>query len=168
MPTQAERRESTRTAIVEAAFSAFVEHGAPDVALEDIARAAGVTKSTIHYHFHSRAGLLATVAVRLFQDIEERAMAGDEVTPQSYVRELLLAQAQPVGRVLFTLGDELMRLGRLEGVDPFRHLEARLRELGLSGSTAVASGAVLQFGRQLAFGLAQPHEIPRMLDELAL
>ncbi|MEM9615432.1 MAG: TetR/AcrR family transcriptional regulator [Actinomycetota bacterium] len=168
MATQAERRTATRAAITEAAFAAFVRQGSPDVPLEDIARDAGVTKSTIHYHYESRAGLLAAVATRLFLDLEQRATEGVERHATVYVTKLLEAQAEPVGRVLFTIGDELLRIGSLDGVDPYRHLRMRLDQLGAAGSSAVTAGAILQFGRQLAFGRAELDEIPAMVAELAL
>ena len=168
MATQEERRTATQNAIVEAAFSAFVHQGSPDVALEDIARDAGVTKGTILYHYQSRAGLLSAVAVRLFRDIEDSAAKGGSSDAVSYVRKVLTAQAGPVGRVLFTIGDELLRIGELEAIDPYRHLKQRLEDLGVPSSPAVTAGAVLQFGRQLAFGLADRKEIPAMLRDLDL
>ena len=168
MATQEERRRATRRAIIDAAFAAFVRQGSPDVPLADIARAAGVTKGTILYHYESRAGLLAAVAVRLFRDIEQQAGASAPLEASSYVSALLTAQSEPVGRVLFTIGDELLRIGSLEAIDPYRHLRHRLETLGIDGSSAVTAGAVLQFGRQLAFGLADPDEIPDLLSELGL
>ncbi|MEM7337619.1 MAG: TetR/AcrR family transcriptional regulator [Actinomycetota bacterium] len=168
MATQAERRSTTRAAIVEAASAAFIRHGSPDVSLDEIARDAGVTKGTILYHYESRAGVLAAVAVRLFADLEARVTAGEDVDATSYVTKLLAYQAGPVGRVLFTIGDELMRIGSLGAVDPYRHIRLRLDELSAPGSTAVIAGAVLQFARQLAFGLAEPDDIPAMVAELQL
>lgn len=171
MATQAERRATTRAAIVNAAFVAFEHNGSPDVPLEEIAQAAGVTKGTIHYHYTNRAGLLAALTVRLFTEIEDRATtsaAPDGVTATSYVRAILVEQAAPVGRVLFTVGDELLRIGSLESVDPYRYLCTKLEELGVAGQPIVLAGAVLQFGRQLAFGLADPDEIDAMVAALDL
>jgi AcrR family transcriptional regulator len=168
--TQAERRATTRAAIVDAAFAAFERHGSPDVSLDEIAQSAGVTKSTIHYHYTNRAGLLAALTVRLFSEIEARATAGaqHDVDAESYIRAILVEQAAPVGRVLFTVGDELLRIGSLESVDPYRYLCTKLDELGVAGQPIVLAGAVLQFGRQLAFGLADPDEIDTMVAALDL
>ncbi|MEM8905814.1 MAG: TetR/AcrR family transcriptional regulator [Actinomycetota bacterium] len=168
MPTQAERRSTTRRAIASAAFDAFVRSGSTVVALDEIARDAGVTKGTILYHYESRAGLLSAVAIRLFSDIEERATRGTDVDATTYVTRLLEAQTEPVARVLFLIGDELLRLERLDGVDPFLFLRQRLDELGTAGSSAVQAGAILQFGRQLAFGRARPDEITGMVAALGL
>ncbi|MFK7919374.1 MAG: TetR/AcrR family transcriptional regulator [Ilumatobacter sp.] len=171
MATQEERRSSTRKAIVDAAIEAFERHGSPDVPLEQIAQAAGVTKSTIHYHFSNRAGLLGTVAIRLFREIEERindVHAGGSLAAPDYVRALLAEQSAPVGRVLFTTGDELLRMGKSADVDPYRYLRHRLEQLGVGGSAAVKAAAIVEFGRQLAFGLMAPTDIGSLLHELDL
>lgn len=173
MATQAERRTSTRTAIIEAAYTEFVSRGAPDVALETIGERAGVTKGSIHYHFTNRAGLLAAVAEWVFEDIEDRVAASasasgtNDATAVGYVRALLHEQATPVGRVLFTIGDELLRTGDMGGdTDPYRYLCARLRRLGITGEVTVVAAAVMQFGRHLAFGQAEAADIEPMLDAL--
>jgi AcrR family transcriptional regulator len=64
--TQTERRNSTRCAIVKAAFDAFKKAGSADVALELIAENAGMTKGSIHYHFKNRVGLVMAVAIWVF------------------------------------------------------------------------------------------------------
>jgi AcrR family transcriptional regulator len=169
--TQAERRATTRAAIIDAAFVAVERHGSPDVPLEENAQAAGVTKGTIHYHYTNRAGLLAALTLRLFGEIEDRATISNAqhgVDAESYIRAILVEQAAPVGRVLFTVGDELLRIGSLESVDPYRYLCSKLEELGVAGQPIVLAGAVLQFGRQLAFGLADPSEIETMIAALDL
>ncbi len=165
MATQEERRNATRTAVIDAASAAFEAQGSPDVPLEEIADAAGITKSTILYHFKSRTRLLAAVAAALFVEIEDRAEAP---TAADYVRAVLVVQATPVGRVLFTVGDELLRTGDLGEIDPYRHLCSRLTELGVAEPVMVTAGAVMQFGRQLAFGLADASEIDGMVDALGL
>ena len=159
MATQAERRATTRTAVVEAAYAAFELRGSLDVPLEQIARDAGVTKGSIHYHFDNRRGLLAEVAVWLFARFERKVSAtatadGREIGANEYVRALLSEQAKPVGRVLFSIGDELLRTASLGEIDPYPYLRRRLRGLGACGPTLVTAGAILHFGRQLAFGLA--------------
>ncbi len=172
MATQAERRTSTRGAIIEAAYAEFASRGAPDVALDVIAVRAGVTKGSIHYHFTNRASLLGAVAEWVFEDIESRVAASafangaDDVTPVSYVRALLLEQAGPVGRVLFTIGDELLRTGDIGDIDPFPYLCARLKRLGVDGEVTIVAATIVQFGRHLAFGQANVNEIDDMLSAL--
>lgn len=171
MAKQEDRSKATRKAIVEAAYAAFEESGAPDVALEVIAERAGVTKGAIHYHFGNRAGLLAAIAIWVFIGIERRVGRLDQAGPKEasaslYIRGLLNEQASPVGRVLFTLGDEMARSGGLHAADPYKYLCTRLREFGVDGSVEVMAAAVMQLGRQLAFGLAEASEIDGMLESL--
>lgn len=51
-------------------------HGAPDVSMEEIADAAGVTRRTLYDHFGSRAGLLVALAEQADRDSDlERLLA---------------------------------------------------------------------------------------------
>ena len=171
MTKQEDRSKATRKAIIEAAFAMFEQSGAPDVALEAIAERAGVTKGAIHYHFGNRAGLLEAIAIWLFIGIEQRVGQIDStVSPEEraslYVRGLLKEQASPVGRVLFTLGDEMARTGALNEADPYQYLCTRLAGFGVDGSVEMLAAAVMQLGRQLAFGLAGAEEIDAMMVSL--
>jgi len=171
VPTQEERRTHTKAAIIEAAYRAYEKQGSPDVALETIAEMAGVTKGSIHYHFSNRAGLIAAVAIWLFRKIEERISSAPpkgcaDCPAVYYVRTLLGEQAKPAGRVLFTIGDELARAGRLDEIDPYRYLCTRLKQLGVHGSVNIVAGATVQLGRQLAYGMAKPSEIDQMIASL--
>lgn len=162
--TQAERRATTRSAIIEAAHAEFAAVGSTDVAMDVIAERAGVTKGSIQYHYANRAGLLGAVAMWTFTQIEHRV--GDEVTPRGYLRAILTEQAGPTGRVLFTIGDELARSGSLQPFDPYPYLCERLTELGFDGPVSVVAAATVQFGRHLAFGLVEASEIDSMVAEL--
>ncbi len=167
MPTQAERRTQTQRAIVEAAYRAYELEGSLDVALESIAADAGVTKGAIHYHFGNRLGLLAAVAVWVFTELEaqlEQAQATRDVAV--YIRALLEAQASARGRILYTIGDTLAQAGALQPIDPFDYLRERLRRLGVGPHALVTAAAVYQFGRQLAYGLSETHQIDAMVEAL--
>jgi AcrR family transcriptional regulator len=60
--TQAERRETTRTALLDAAIDCLVEHGYANTTTRRIAQRAGVTPGALQHHFASKAELLgATV-----------------------------------------------------------------------------------------------------------
>lgn len=56
--TQAERRETTRTALLDAAIDCLVEHGYADTTTRRIAERAGVTPGALQHHFASKAELL--------------------------------------------------------------------------------------------------------------
>lgn len=68
----------TRAAILDAARRLFEERGAPTVELEEIARAAGVSRQAIYLHFGSRAGLLVALAQHV-DEVERLGEAAREV-----------------------------------------------------------------------------------------
>lgn len=80
--TQAERREQTRRALIEAATALFAEHGYVDTAREEICARAGVTRGALDHHFDGKKGLFRAVAedveVRLNQRIAEAAMLASD------------------------------------------------------------------------------------------
>ena len=59
--------------LLEAASSAFVEHGADDVSLEEIARRAGVGIGTLYRHFPTRQALLEAVYTDQVESLSARA-----------------------------------------------------------------------------------------------
>ena len=123
------------------------------MSLDTIATTAGVTKGTILYHFGSRAGLLRAVAERALGRFEARlAREVESVDARTWVRRVLAEQATPTGRMLFAINDELAPTGELVDVDPFPYLAMRLRELEVVAPPTVIAAAMLQYGRQLAFG----------------
>lgn len=52
-----EQAEQTRVAILEAAERLFLEKGVAQCSLEQIARAAGVTRGAVYWHFENKAHL---------------------------------------------------------------------------------------------------------------
>lgn len=66
--------EATRTAILEAAEEVFLAKGVADASVSAIARRAGVTKSLIHHHFHSKEGLWNEVKIRRLSEYFEEQM----------------------------------------------------------------------------------------------
>jgi AcrR family transcriptional regulator len=59
--------------LLEAAMAAFVEHGADDVSLEEIARRAGVGIGTLYRHFPTRQALLEAVYRDQVESLRSRA-----------------------------------------------------------------------------------------------
>lgn len=74
--TQAERSESTRAALIEAARELFAEHGYAGVGTEEIVRAAGVTRGALYHHFDGKLELFAAVYERIEAELAERIAAG--------------------------------------------------------------------------------------------
>jgi AcrR family transcriptional regulator len=61
------------TRLLDAASAAFLEHGADDVSLEEIARRAGVGIGTLYRHFPTRQALLEAVYLDQVELLEARA-----------------------------------------------------------------------------------------------
>lgn len=164
MATQAERRESTRSAVIDAAIDAFVEAGGVEVGLDEIAQRAGVAKSTVLYHFGSRSAVLRSVAVRLFAAQEVHLGAfGD---PADWVDRLLRLQISSEARLLHRVGDELAAAGELGAADPVEYLARRLDDVGVGGDARVLAAAIVQLSRQVAYGQMSESEIPGLVMAL--
>src|SRR5690348_17832554 len=66
--------------LLEAATGAFVEHGADDVSLEEIARRAGVGIGTLYRHFPTRQALLEAVYA---DEVEAMARAAGDLADRA-------------------------------------------------------------------------------------
>ena len=63
-PTPAARRQ----AILEAAIAVFAQHGFDAATTDDIARAAGLSKGGLYWHFKSKDDILAAILVQIFDE----------------------------------------------------------------------------------------------------
>ena len=70
-PTQAERSESTRAALLGAARRLFAEDGYAATAAEDVVREAGVTRGAMYHHFGGKKDLFRAV----HEEIESEMVA---------------------------------------------------------------------------------------------
>ena len=71
--------EGTRSRILDAAERVFSEHGVSRTSLEDIARAAGVTRGAIYWHFKDKSDLFAAMVNRVTLPMEAMvARSSDE------------------------------------------------------------------------------------------
>jgi AcrR family transcriptional regulator len=61
MPTQAERTDSTRRALIDAARALFQVRGYADVGVDEICRQAGVTSGALYHQFGNKAELFRAV-----------------------------------------------------------------------------------------------------------
>jgi AcrR family transcriptional regulator len=74
--TQAERSESTRDALIEAARTLFAERGYAAVGTEEIVRAAGVTRGALYHHFGGKRDLFEAVYERVESELAQRIATG--------------------------------------------------------------------------------------------
>jgi AcrR family transcriptional regulator len=78
--------EITRDAILENALQLFAEHGYGAVRVEDVAKAAGVSRTTFYNHFSERDAILATLFDRLLGSDADELEAHDGSPPLERVR----------------------------------------------------------------------------------
>lgn len=87
--TQAERRQATRSALIEAGRELFAERGYADVGTEEIVAAAGVTRGALYHHFDGKRGLFAAVyeavEVEIVSNFSLEKITGDD--PLAALRE---------------------------------------------------------------------------------
>jgi len=82
--------EQTRNAILDAAEQVFNEHGVTRTSLEEIARAANVTRGAVYWHFKDKIALCEAMLQRVFlpqEDILERLATSDSNTPLSDLKK---------------------------------------------------------------------------------
>src|ERR1044072_5433349 len=88
--TQAERSESTRRALVEAARPLFAAGGYAGVGAEEIVRSAGVTRGALYHHFGGKRDLFEAVyeriAVELALRIADGALSAGATAPLEAMR----------------------------------------------------------------------------------
>lgn len=87
-----DRTEATRTALIDAGRSLFVERGYADTATPQIVTAAGVTRGALYHHFEDKKALFLAVVAReaeaVAREIEARA------APAADARQTLLLGAR--------------------------------------------------------------------------
>jgi len=71
-PTASKSPQATREALVQAGADLFAAHGFDGATTDAIARAAGVNKAMISYHFGGKAGLYEEVLALLFAEAGQR------------------------------------------------------------------------------------------------
>ncbi len=80
-PSQAERTEATRSALLKAARELFAARGYAGVPAEEVVRAAGVTRGALYHHFQDKKDLFRAVHESLEAELVERitqTIAGEE------------------------------------------------------------------------------------------
>jgi len=118
------KSETSRRQVLEAAVRALAKRGYAKTSVSDIARAAGMSKGAVHYHFESKDDLIAKVLEHCAGATRER------------VREAWDSPGQPAERIRRVVHE--MRQMRKEGSQELRVLadlatqgmhDARLRAL---------------------------------------
>lgn len=82
--SQADRAQSTRTALIDAATMLFGEHGYAGVPAEQIVAAAGVSRGALYHHFGDKEGLFRAVFVNLEASLNEEIGAVLAAVPERW------------------------------------------------------------------------------------
>lgn len=92
--SQAERRATTRAALVAAARQLFAEHGYASVGTERVVEVAGVTRGALYHQFTDKADLFAAVLDDVEAQIAERMVLAVAGHDPADTRAMLLAGAE--------------------------------------------------------------------------
>ena len=107
--TQAQRRATTRRALLDAARSLFAERGYHGTAAEEIVRRAGLTRGALYHHFEDKKDLFRAVVDEMEGEIDEeieeaeRAASGLPEAVMAGYRAFLDAVLDPEMRRTFFL-----------------------------------------------------------------
>ena len=131
----AEAAARTAQQILDAATGLFAAEGFAGVALDEVARAAGVTRGAVYHHYRNKAGLFAAVAARLQAQVASAVVEAAERSGADAAAQLRAGShafldaitAAPAVRVL------LIEAPAVVGWEEWRRLDAensgaRLRE----------------------------------------
>jgi AcrR family transcriptional regulator len=96
-PDSAARRQ----AILAAAIGVFAQHGFDAATTDDIARAAGLSKGGLYWHFKSKDDILAAILMQLFDQelgvLQQCVVAGGSVAPR--LRQLVTQAAADMSQL---------------------------------------------------------------------
>lgn len=157
---RASAADAARTAqrILESANELFAARGFAEVSLDDVARAAGVTRGAVYHHYDNKTGLFTAVAARVQSDVAQAvvtaaahagAAPGDQLRAGSHAFLDAITRGAAVRILLIdapaVIGWQEWR--RLDGENSAIHLRDALRDVGvaeelLDASTAQLSGAM--------------------------
>ncbi|MEE6280926.1 TetR family transcriptional regulator [Georgenia sp. MJ170] len=161
----AETAAQTARQVLAVATELFAGHGYAGVSLDDIARAAGVTRGAVYHHYGSKAGLFRAVAAELQTDVAAAVatagQAGDDAVAQLRAGShafLDAITAAPAVRVLLLDAPAVMGWAQWRELDTagsVRHLRQALAGVGvaadmLDAMTAHLSGAMNEAALWLA------------------
>jgi AcrR family transcriptional regulator len=79
--TQAQRREHTRAALLDATIGALVEIGYARTSVQEVCARAGVSKGAVQHHFSTKADLMAAAVEHLTRRLKDERLASARRLP---------------------------------------------------------------------------------------
>jgi len=146
-----EEAQETRNRILDFAEHVFNEKGVSRTSLDDLARAAGVTRGAIYWHFRNKAELFDAMLARVtlpMEEVAQRACDASLDDPLAYVRSCALnvlqrtatdPQCQRVFEIICHKCEYVDEMAELKA----RHLECRgecLAEMERGFANAISRG----------------------------
>jgi AcrR family transcriptional regulator len=132
--------EQGRLQVLAGAVQIFSERGVREASVEDLLRAAGVSRRTFYRLYRSKEDVVRALyqlgTERLLEDC--RLAMSEERDPIQQIHRCIeahLRNARELGRLVFVLGGEAQR-GESELSEPRTHVHARLVELLMSSAAA--------------------------------
>lgn len=154
----------TARRILETATASFAAHGYATASVDEIARAADVTRGAVYHHYTSKPGLFAAVAIAQQQLVADTIVSATKAsTPRRALRDGSHAFLDAItrgaaARVLLVDGPAVLSWEdwrRIDGDGPARELREGLVEAGVAPTivdalTAALSGAMNELALWIA------------------
>lgn len=135
--TQAERRDATRSAVLESACRLFGRKGFADTSLEEIASQAGMTIRPIYHYFGSKLELFEAANEVMEERIVDSLQASDSRESNAWQRYLALCEDPEFRRIVLIDGPNVLGRERWATSAVTRLVAARFSS---ASSTAAAEG----------------------------
>jgi len=149
-PTLNDTLDPRSRAILEAAFQTFCQYGYRRTSMEDIARAAGMSRAALYLHYKNKQDIFRSLAQLYFDGAEAGTQAALQpgISPQQALSGVFAAKAGPEMEGLFSSphGEELLDVNFSVCGDIVREGEARIAShLAHWLSAEAAAGRIAPF-----------------------
>lgn len=169
------QKAATRRRLLDAAAATFMAGSVTTTSLDTVARAAGVSKATLLFHFGSRIDLLEAVAFDLYVGAADTVWRPRQPGLRAFLTGYFAAQRRPESRLVWEIGDALTADDRPVLDAAYRHFTDHIANLLEEDGhdvdearvlTGIVTPAVLQMGRRVTFGRATDDELSRFKADL--
>lgn len=129
-PAAESDQDPRRAAILGAAFDCFCQYGFRRTAMEDIARAAGLSRAALYLHFANKQDIYRSLIRQYYAGTEARIRGAlaPALAPEAALAAVFSAKAGPELEAMFDSphGEELLDVNFRAGADIVQQGEARI------------------------------------------